>query len=55
MSGKHQVRGLNVDFDYVANEGYTFPDRNIPNILGFRGTETAFGIHKDTRNLQNVE
>ena len=45
MTGKHKVRDNKVDFDFVANEGYTFPDRNIPNILGFRGTETPFGIH----------
>ena len=45
MSGKHQVRHNKIDFDFIANEGYTFPDRNIPNILGFRGTETPFGIH----------
>ena len=45
MSGKHKVRDNKVDFDFVANEGYTFPDRIIPNILGFRGTETLLGIH----------
>ena len=45
MSGKHKVRDIKVDFDFIANEGYTFPDRNIPNILSFRGTETPFGIN----------
>ena len=45
MYGKHKVRDKKSDFDFIANEGYTFPDRNIPNILGFRGTETRFGIH----------
>ena len=45
MSENHQVRDNNVNSDFVANEGYTFPDRNIANILGFRGTETLFGIH----------
>ena len=45
MSGKHKVRDNKVDFDFIANEGYTFPDTNIPNILGFRGTETPFGIN----------
>ena len=45
MSGKHKVRDNKNDFDFVANKGYTFPDRNIPNILCFRGTETFFGIH----------
>ena len=39
MSGKHKIRDNKVDFDFIANEGYTFPD-----ILGFRGTETPFGI-----------
>ena len=45
MSGKHKVRVDKVDFDFIANEVYTFPDRNIPNTPGFRGTETLFGIH----------
>ena len=46
MSRLENIKSDNkVDFDFVANEDYTFPDRNIPNVLGFRGTETPFGIH----------
>ena len=51
MSGKHKIRDNKVDFDFVANEGYTFPDRNIPNIIGFRGTQTPFSIHIGNEDL----
>ena len=34
-----------VEFEFNANSGFTFPNRNIPNILGFRGRGTTFGIH----------
>ena len=44
MSGKQKISDNKVYFDFIANESYIFPDRKIPNILGFRGTETPFGI-----------
>ena len=39
--GKHKSteNGLKIKFDAYA--GYTFPNRNIPNLLGFKGEETA--------------
>ena len=53
MSGKHKVRDKQVDFDFIANEGYTFTDRSIHNIQGFRGTETTFGIHIGNEEFAN--
>ena len=34
-----------VKLEFNANAAFTSPNRNIPNILGFRARETPFGIH----------
>ena len=51
--GKHRStkNGLEIKFDAYA--GYTFPNRNIPNLLVFKGKETAFGIHKGNEDILN--
>ena len=51
--GKHRSteNGLEIKFDAYA--GYTFPNRNIPNLLGFKGKETAFGIHIGNEDILN--
>ena len=51
--GKHRTteKGLEIKFDEYA--GYTFPNRNIPNILGFQGKETPFGIHIGNEDIPN--
>jgi len=51
--GKHRntERGLEIKFDAYA--GFTFPTRNIPNLLGFKGKETAFGIHIGNEDIPN--
>ena len=35
----------NVELEFNANVGFTVPNKHIPNILGFRGSGTPFGIH----------
>ena len=51
--GKHRTteKGLEIKFEEYA--GYTFPNRNIPNILGFQGKETPFGIHIGNEDIPN--
>ena len=51
--GKHRSteNGLEIKFDAYA--GYTFHNRNIPNLLGFKGKETAFGIHIGNEDILN--
>ena len=51
--GKHRSteNGLEIKFDAYA--GYNFPNRNIPNLLGFKGKETAFGIHIGNEDILN--
>ena len=51
--GKHRTteKGLEISFEEYA--GYTFPNRNIPNILGFQGKETPFGIHIGNEDVPN--
>ena len=38
---------------FPAYTGWTFPDRNIPNLLGFQGEETAIGIHIGNERFEN--
>ena len=34
-----------VELEFKAKAGFTCPNRNIPDNLGFRGRKTTFGIH----------
>ena len=51
--GKHRSTENCLGIKFVAYAGYTFPNRNIPNLLGFKGKETAFGINIGNEDILN--